>query len=456
MPGLDPQVFLTPGSIAAAIETTVANIDSPTELNSLGTSQGELRIARTAQAGDSNETLYYLDTTSSAQSLPYIVTSATAGLKWLAMAGYAHNQLLKLSAASVNTLVSALGNINDYSEINIRNANASSSASSDLVATADNGTSTTHYVDLGINGSTGGQAPFTIANHAYVYTVENNLNVGATGATGAVNVAVGATPTIVAVFDITNGVTFNDKTTISKQFRYQIANQTAATIFTFDTGAQTVSRTLSVPVLGGNDTIETLATTQTVTGAKTFSAITTVSNTTSASAANVGALVVGNGAAATSVAMGAGKLRVGGDIQGDAIIYGTTAIIALGANSYFDAIGSNPYFNLGGSGAASKPSGLAYGFYAKSGVGIAYVSSNNGAIDFEDQSGTVLVQVRNTRVTMTVPLTIASAVLMTTTTAFTNGAGAALGTLTNAPVAGNPTKWISVNDNGTTRWIPSW
>lgn len=40
--------------------------------------------------------------------------------------------------------------------------------------------------------------------------------------------------------------------------------------------------------------------------------------------------------------------------------------------------------------------------------------------------------------------------------AFTNGAGASVGTLTNAPAAGNPTKWIAVNDNGTTRQIPAW
>jgi len=40
--------------------------------------------------------------------------------------------------------------------------------------------------------------------------------------------------------------------------------------------------------------------------------------------------------------------------------------------------------------------------------------------------------------------------------AFTDGAAAALGTLTNAPAAGNPTKWIPINDNGTTRYIPAW
>jgi hypothetical protein len=46
--------------------------------------------------------------------------------------------------------------------------------------------------------------------------------------------------------------------------------------------------------------------------------------------------------------------------------------------------------------------------------------------------------------------------LMRTSVAWTDGAGAATGTLTNAPTAGNPTKWIPVDDNGTTRYIPAW
>lgn len=37
-----------------------------------------------------------------------------------------------------------------------------------------------------------------------------------------------------------------------------------------------------------------------------------------------------------------------------------------------------------------------------------------------------------------------------------NGAGALAGTLTNSPVTGNPTKWIPIDDNGTTRYIPAW
>ena len=43
-----------------------------------------------------------------------------------------------------------------------------------------------------------------------------------------------------------------------------------------------------------------------------------------------------------------------------------------------------------------------------------------------------------------------------TSSALTNGAGAGAGTITNAPAAGNPTKWVAINDNGTLRYIPAW
>lgn len=37
-----------------------------------------------------------------------------------------------------------------------------------------------------------------------------------------------------------------------------------------------------------------------------------------------------------------------------------------------------------------------------------------------------------------------------------DGTGAAVGTITNAPTAGNPTKWLAIDDNGTIRYIPTW
>lgn len=49
-----------------------------------------------------------------------------------------------------------------------------------------------------------------------------------------------------------------------------------------------------------------------------------------------------------------------------------------------------------------------------------------------------------------------SAEMIGTTVGYTNNAAAQVGTLNNAPVAGNPTSWLKINDNGTPRYIPAW
>jgi hypothetical protein len=56
--------------------------------------------------------------------------------------------------------------------------------------------------------------------------------------------------------------------------------------------------------------------------------------------------------------------------------------------------------------------------------------------------------------------TNAASFMIRTKTSYTNGAGTGSGvTFTNAPGAsgstGNPTKWIPIDDNGTTRYIPA-
>jgi hypothetical protein len=58
--------------------------------------------------------------------------------------------------------------------------------------------------------------------------------------------------------------------------------------------------------------------------------------------------------------------------------------------------------------------------------------------------------------TLTVGPSATSGALIAASSALTNGSGASAGTLTNAPAAGNPTKWIKINDAGTIRAIPAW
>lgn len=63
-----------------------------------------------------------------------------------------------------------------------------------------------------------------------------------------------------------------------------------------------------------------------------------------------------------------------------------------------------------------------------------------------------------TSIAATLPITVPGTAnaMITSSTTFTSGAAAALGTLTNAPTAGNPTSWIKIVDNGVTRYIPAW
>jgi hypothetical protein len=48
------------------------------------------------------------------------------------------------------------------------------------------------------------------------------------------------------------------------------------------------------------------------------------------------------------------------------------------------------------------------------------------------------------------------ATLISSSTTLTDAAAADAGTLTNAPTAGDPTKWVTINDNGTILAIPAW
>lgn len=96
------------------------------------------------------------------------------------------------------------------------------------------------------------------------------------------------------------------------------------------------------------------------------------------------------------------------------------------------------------------------------------LASNTAAFYADDVSGTVQMFVKNEANEVTQLsgdmliasgkffITQAAAFMIKGVTSWTNGAGASAGTLTNAPSVGDPTKWIPVDDNGTTRYIPAW
>jgi hypothetical protein len=94
-----------------------------------------------------------------------------------------------------NVLSDFTANTNSFSQINTRNASNGTSASSDFVATADTGTDTTNFIDLGINNSGYSVGTWTIngALDGYLYTSDTNLSIGAAGANKYVSIFTGGT-----------------------------------------------------------------------------------------------------------------------------------------------------------------------------------------------------------------------------------------------------------------------
>jgi hypothetical protein len=74
-------------------------------------------------------------------------------------------------------------------------------------------------------------------------------------------------------------------------------------------------------------------------------------------------------------------------------------------------------------------------------------------IDITPAAGGITIA---TTAAITADLTNNTGNLIDSSVGLTNGAGANTATLTNSPVTGNPTKWIPIDDNGTTRYIPAW
>ena len=91
-----------------------------------------------------------------------------------------------LVVRAINTttynLMLATSQIDNYSQLNIQNQSNGAQASSDIVATADNGDETRNYIDMGINSS-GFSNPSLVggSNDAYIYSTGKHLHIGNVG-----------------------------------------------------------------------------------------------------------------------------------------------------------------------------------------------------------------------------------------------------------------------------------
>ena len=88
---------------------------------------------------------------------------------------------LLVDAGADQTAIGVTGNVNNYLEINVQNTNNGNLASSDIVATANNGSASTVYVDLGINSqgySNGASNILNGPNLAYLYAHGRDFKIG--------------------------------------------------------------------------------------------------------------------------------------------------------------------------------------------------------------------------------------------------------------------------------------
>lgn len=166
-------------------------------------------------------------------------------------------------------------------------------------------------------------------------------------------------------------------------------------------------------------------------GAQTFTGIQLITNATASTSAATGAHVVTGG-----VGIG-GALNVASEIKG---------------NGIFSTDSATSQFRLlpGGSVGVLDVRNAANSAYLPLFLRGSAVNIDQGNVVIgTDPGGSELMRVGGT-------LAVNSATLIKTYTTLTDGAAAAVGTLTNAPTAGNPTKWVLINDNGVIRKFPTW
>ena len=121
-----------------------------------------------------------------------------------------------------NVVVNAVNNANSYVQLNIQNINSFGNlVSADFIATAPDGTDTSKYIDMGINGNNFSSSAWTIsgADDGYLYVNSGNLTLGTDTPGTTVKVHVGGTLAANVVTTFANtGVTIGGNLTVSNVY----------------------------------------------------------------------------------------------------------------------------------------------------------------------------------------------------------------------------------------------
>jgi hypothetical protein len=153
---------------------------------------GNMAGAAWLQGGNNVSSLQTLGTTSN-YSLPFITnnsekmrltTGGNLGIGTTTFNSTNPERLLVDAGNASNdyqTIIYAKGSTNSYAQLNVQNVSSGGVASTDIVATADNGTETANYVNLGINSSNynnGTSSLLNGANNAYLFNKGEDFVIG--------------------------------------------------------------------------------------------------------------------------------------------------------------------------------------------------------------------------------------------------------------------------------------
>jgi hypothetical protein len=94
-----------------------------------------------------------------------------------------------------NAIADFTSSVNGYGQLNVRNSLSGTNASGDIIATANTGTDTSNFIDLGINNTGFTTTSWTIngALDGYLYTSDGNLSIGAAAANKYLSLFAGGT-----------------------------------------------------------------------------------------------------------------------------------------------------------------------------------------------------------------------------------------------------------------------
>jgi hypothetical protein len=121
---------------------------------------------------------YFIEDTKLANSIMYQISESIAINEiGITTANPEALYVFQTNPTSIN-VISGKGNLNNYLQLNIQNTNQGTSASSDIVATANNGSETTNYIDMGINSENYNSGFIGEANDAYLYSTGRHLHIG--------------------------------------------------------------------------------------------------------------------------------------------------------------------------------------------------------------------------------------------------------------------------------------